>query len=252
MTTALRLHGKVAIVTGGARGIGLACCEQFAAAGAQVLLADIDDAAGHAAAASLAPFGTVHFAPCDVTDPDAMQGLVAQAMSRFGGLHVAVNNAGVAGDLAPLTNYGLAAWDRVIATNLTSVFYGMRAQIPAMDASGGGSIVNIASTMGTVAYPNISAYVAAKHGVVGLTKAAALEAAAQHIRVNAVAPSFIRTKLTTEALPDHAWGMLVPLHALNRLADTADVARLVCFLASDEAAYITGSVHVIDGGYTAR
>lgn len=247
MTDTTRLAGKVALVTGGGAGIGEACCRQLAAEGAQIAVADLDEAAGRRVAESV---GGAFFR-CDVTDPAAMAALVDSVAGRFGGLDIAVNNAGIAGEIAPLTEYKLETWDRVLATNLSGVFYGLRAQIPAIAARGGGAIVNIASTMGVISYPGICAYVAAKHGVVGLTKAAALEAGPLKVRVTAVAPSFIRTKLTEGALPEEAWDALTPLHALNRCATPAEVAKLVAFLASGDAAYITGSCHMVDGGYTA-
>jgi NAD(P)-dependent dehydrogenase (short-subunit alcohol dehydrogenase family) len=145
----------------------------------------------------------------------------------------------------------MEVWNRVIATNLSGVFHGLRAQIPVMAAQGGGAIVNIASLMASVGYPGISAYVAAKHGVAGLTKVAALEWGERGVRVNAVAPSFIKTKLTVAALPPEAWDMFPGMHALRRCAEPSEVAAVVTFLCSDAASYITGSLHLVDGGYTA-
>ena len=250
-----RVEGKIALVTGGGSGIGAACCRSLAEEGALIAVLDIDSAGGQATCTALGNVTQTMFVHCDVTSPQAMQDAVGAIVQRFGRLDIAVNNAGIGGAVTPLTEYPLETWDKVIATNLSSVFYGMRAQIPAMLAprmgERGGAIVNIASLMGTVGYPNISAYVAAKHGVVGLTKVAALEWGEHNIRVNAVGPSFIKTPLTTSALPDEVWDAFPAMHALRRVAEPPEVARLVTFLASDEASYLTGSLHLVDGGYTA-
>ena len=176
---------------------------------------------------------------------------VAFAIERFGRLDVAVNNAGIGGDIAKTADYGLEGWDKVIAVNLSGVFYGMKHQIPAMLRSGGGSIVNIASIMGSVAARDTAGYVAAKHGVVGLTKTAALEYAEDGIRVNAVGPGYIDTPLL-QVLDKATYDGLVGLHPIGRLGRPEEVAELVLFLASDRASFITGRYHVADGGYTAQ
>jgi NAD(P)-dependent dehydrogenase (short-subunit alcohol dehydrogenase family) len=246
-----RVEGKIALVTGGGAGIGQACCRHLADEGAVVAVLDVDAVSGQAVASSLVPTTDAMFIACDVTDPDAMVHAIATIVERFGRLDIAVNNAGIGGVVSPIPEYPTQTWDRVIATNLTGVFYGLRAQIPVLAAQGGGAIVNVASLMGTVGYPGISAYVAAKHGVAGLTKVAALEWGEHGVRVNAVAPSFIKTKLTTAALPAEAWDVFPGMHALRRCAEPAEIAALVTFLCSDEASYITGSLHLVDGGYTA-
>ena len=175
---------------------------------------------------------------------------VATAVSRWGSLQLAVNNAGVAGVRAPLHEQAVEDWDRVIAINLTGVFLGMRAQIPAMLEAGGGAIVNLASILGAVGRTNAVAYVASKHAVVGMTKAAALDYAEQGIRINAVGPGYIRTPLVEGAIADTA--PIEQLHPVKRLGRPEEVSAMIAFLLSDKASFMTGGYHVVDGGYTAQ
>jgi NAD(P)-dependent dehydrogenase (short-subunit alcohol dehydrogenase family) len=177
---------------------------------------------------------------------------VQAAVSEFGGLHIAVNNAGVAGPISPLADYPIDGWNKVIAINLSGVFYGMRYQIPALLSSGGGSIVNVASILGKVGTQGSSAYVSAKHGVVGLTEAAALEYAQHNIRINSIGPGYIITPLLTNALDEPTIKYIAGLHPMNRLGTSEEVANLALFLNSDKASFITGSYYNVDGGYLAQ
>jgi len=172
-------------------------------------------------------------------------------VKTFGGLDIAVNNAGIAGPIAPVGEYPLDGWDKVIAVNLSGVFYGMRFQIPAMLARGGGSIINITSILGQVGFRNSAAYCSAKHGIVGLTQTAALEYGPQKIRVNAVAPGFIKTPMVETNLTPEVLEMIEGLHAVNRLGESSEVAELVTWLASDKASFVTGAYLAVDGGYLA-
>ena len=165
-------------------------------------------------------------------------------------LDAAVNSAGISNEIEALADYPLDVWDRLIAVNLTGVFYSMRAELRQMIAQGSGAIVNVSSINAIVTFPMIPAYVAAKHGVVGLTRAAALENGAAGIRVNAVAPTVVKTPMSLPTMPEEVWAALTPQHALKRLPRTDEIAAAVAFLASDEASYINCTLQVVDGGYT--
>ena len=247
------LDGKVAVITGGGSGIGEATAKLFAQQGASVVVADLhEQAAADVAGAIVAAGGEATSCVVDVADLKSQQAMIDHALSTYGALHIGVNNAGIGGEQNPVAEMTLEGWRNVLAINLDGVFMSMKVEIPAMLASGGGSIVNMASILGTVAFANSAGYVAAKHGVVGLTKTAALEYAKQGIRVNAVGPGFIDTPLVRNNLPPEALTMLEGLHPLGRLGQSHEVAELVAFLASDAASNITGSYHLVDGGYTAQ
>lgn len=244
---------KVAVVTGAASGIGAAIAQLLAASGAKVLVADLDeDGAKSVADAIETKGGTAAAFAVDVSDALEVEAMVEAARRQYGGLHLAVNNAGIGGASAPTGEYPLESWHKVIATNLDSVFYGMRYQIPAMLASGGGAIVNMASILGSVAFANAPAYVAAKHGIVGLTKTAAIEYARHGIRINSIGPAFIDTPLLSKNLDAATLTAVAGMHPVGRLGTAAEVAALTAFLLSDEASFITGSYHLVDGGYTAQ
>lgn len=247
------LSNKVAIVTGAGSGIGEAVALLFAKEGAKVVVSDINEAGGKNTVAQIEKAGgQALFVKTDSSKPNDNENLVKQAVAHFGALHIAVNNAGIGGPIGPTGDYPVDGWDKVIAINLSGVFYGMRYQIPAMLKSGGGSIVNVASILGAVGTKGSVAYVAAKHGVVGLTKTAALDHAKQGIRVNAVGPGYIKTPLLTKNLPQEVIDSLASLHPIGRLGESPEVAELVLFLASEKASFMTGNYYAVDGGYLAQ
>lgn len=246
------MKNKVVIVTGGASGIGKATAELFATNGAMVVVSDHNEEHGEKTTKEINDKGgKAAFFKADVSIPADNEALVAFAIKTYGKLDVAVNNAGIAGEPNMIADMSVEGWQKVIDVNLSSVFYGMKYQIPAMLKNGGGSIVNIASILGAVAFPAAAAYVAAKHGVVGLSQSAALEYSAQNIRVNAVGPAFINTPLLS-ALDEPTLNMLVSMHPIGRLGESEEVAELIYWLASDKASFATGAYYPLDGGYLAR
>lgn len=247
------LKDKTAIVTGAGSGIGRAIAYKFTEAGARVVVSDINADGGAQTVSQIAKAGgQAVFFKADTSIPADNEALVAEAVKRFGTLHIAVNNAGIGGPLAPVGEYPLDGWDKVIAVNLSGVFYGMRYQLPAIKSAGGGAVVNISSILGQVGFRNSAAYVAAKHGVVGLSKNAALEYASDGIRVNSVGPAFIKTPLVEKSLDAATLKQLEGVHPLGRLGEASEVAELVLWLCSDKASFVTGSYYAIDGGYLAQ
>ncbi|MDQ1901158.1 SDR family NAD(P)-dependent oxidoreductase [Paracoccus sp. WLY502] len=243
--------GRTAIVTGAASGLGHEIALELAASGALVIVSDLKDEACRAVVDEIAAAGGKAKAfAADVTDEDAMREMAAFAEKDCGGLHMAVNNAGIGGPSKPTGDYPSQDWRRVIDINLNGVFYGMRWQIPAMLRAGGGSIVNMSSILGLVGFANAAPYVAAKHALLGLTKTAAMEYARQGIRVNAVGPAFIDTPLLSANLSPEVMEGLAALHPVGRIGKPTEVSALTCFLLSDRASFITGSYHLVDGGYT--
>ncbi len=249
------LQGKAVLITGAGGGIGRATALAFAQAGARIVLADQDLAAAETTAGMVAAAGREAYAiQCDVTSPEQVESLVATACERLGGLDCAVNNAGIEASQEATARLPIATWDRTLAVNLSGVFYCMRAEITAMRARGG-SIVNLASALGLVGFAGAAAYVAAKHGVLGLTKSAALEYATRGIRINAVCPGFVETPMLERAGIIHdpvRRGAIEGLHAMARLGRPEEVADAVLFLCSAKASFITGHALSVDGGYTIR
>jgi NAD(P)-dependent dehydrogenase (short-subunit alcohol dehydrogenase family) len=246
------LAGKVALVTGGGSGIGQACAVALAARGARVIVADLNQEAAQRVAGEIGNSASATAVKVDVADTASVQAMVKSVEDTFGGLDIAVNNAGIGGESNPTGEYSIEGWRRVIDVNLNSVFYCMRYEIPAMLTRGSGVIVNMASILGAVGFANSAAYTTAKHGVLGLTKAAAIEYATQGIRVVSVGPGFIETPLVRESQDDASLQAIAYLHAMKRMGRPEEIAALVCFLASDAASFITGSYHLADGGYTAQ
>lgn len=249
------LAGRSALVTGGGSGIGRATCLAMAREGARVTVSDLPGAGAEETVALVrAAGGEAQAVHADVTQPDQVAAMVQAALAAYGPLHCAFNNAGIAamhvgaggqrmGDIS------LQSWERMLAVNLTGVFLCMAQEIAAMERSGGGAIVNTASVAGLVGLPGSNAYVVAKHGVVGLTRAAAIDHAAAGIRVNAVCPGYIETPMITEAMARRGEQILgtVPL---RRLGQAEEIAQAVVFLCSDRAAFMTGAAMPVDGGYT--
>jgi len=245
---------KAALITGAGSGIGRAAALKLAEDGHAIVVADIQEEGGRETVRLLEARGTeAIFVRTDVTREEDCQRLVAAALERFGGIDAAFNNAGIAGYPLLTADHTLAQWRRVLDVNLTGVFNCMRAEIEAMEKSGG-AIVNTASIMGLMASPGGSAYCAAKHGVIGLTKAAALEYARHGIRINAVCPGYIETPMTVgeeTIFPGKKIKAAVDRVALRRMAQPEEVADMVAWLCSSGASYVTASSFTVDGGVTA-
>jgi 3alpha(or 20beta)-hydroxysteroid dehydrogenase len=236
------LEGRVALVSGGARGIGAAIARLFAERGSQVLIGDVREGEGRSLAAELG--ASARFVPLDVTREADWAEAVAVAEAEFGALSILINNAGLL-LTGSVTTTTADDFRHMIDVNLTGAFHGIAAAVPAMRRAGGGSIVNIGSAASIAGYAGLAAYVAAKHGLLGLTKAAALDLAADKIRVNALLPGQVTTPMT------EGWSSTPRLTPMRRSSDPIEIARFAAFLASDEASYCTGGAFPADGGVTA-
>lgn len=246
------LENKVAIITGSGSGIGRAAAVLYAKEGAKVVVSDIQEKNGNDVVSEIrAGGGEAIFVKADASNPEDNKALVEQTLKKYGALDIAVNNAGIGGPLAPTGEYPIDGWEKVISINLSGVFYGMRYQIPAM-LNKGGSIINVASILGHAGTKFSPAYVSAKHGVIGLTKAAALEYAEKKIRINSIGPGYIKTPLIMDALDEATLRGLVSLHPIGRLGESEEVAELILWLGSEKASFVTGSYYPIDGGYLAQ
>ena len=242
---------RVAIVTGGASGIGAAIVADLLAEGAKVAIADFDLAGAQALADRHGADQAIAI-KVDVSDAAGVAAMVDATVEHFGALHLAVNNAGIGSPSTPLADIALDDWHRVIGVDLHSVFYGMKYQIPAMLKAGGGAIVNVASILGAVGWAGSAAYVTSKHAILGMTKTAALDYAARGIRVNAVGPAFVETPALGKTMTESERDVLANLHALGRLARPEEIAGFTSFLLSDRASFMTGTYYPVDGGYLAR
>ncbi|MFF2371551.1 SDR family NAD(P)-dependent oxidoreductase [Agromyces sp. NPDC058110] len=242
---------RSAIVTGAGSGLGRATALLLAANGASVLVNDVDPDKANAVVDEIRAAGGIAEASSgDASDAAWIASSIEQA-NALAPLRIAVDNAGIGGAAAPIGDYPDDSWEAVIELNVNATFRNLKAQLPAIAANGGGSAVVMSSVFGTVAFPAQSAYVTSKHALVGLTKTAAAEYAPAGVRVNAVGPAFIKTPMLTAHADDALVEFLTTKHPIGRLGEPEEVAALVAFLASDAASFITGSTHVIDGGYAA-
>jgi NAD(P)-dependent dehydrogenase (short-subunit alcohol dehydrogenase family) len=251
------LDGKVVLITGSASGIGRATALEAHREGARLLLSDVDEDGGDALCKEIAADGgEAVFSACDVTSEEAVEALVAQAVRDLGALDCGFNCAGILGTVALTTETDYDAWRRILDVDLNGVFLCTKHELRAMAERGSGSILNMASAAGLIGWPGAAGYVAAKHGVVGLTRAAALEFAAQGIRVNAICPSYTKTPMVDDLFENLLGGdpayvdAALANHPIGRFAEANEIAAACVWLLSDKSSYVTGTAMSVDGGYT--
>lgn len=249
-----RFQDQVVLITGAGGGIGRAAALGFGAEGARIAVADANEIDGERTAALVREQGVdAIFIKVDVSQAASCAAMVKSTVSAFGRLDIAFNNAGVAGAGFALADEEEVVWDRIIGVNLKGVYLSMKYEIPALLETGGGTIVNTASVAGLVGNPGLGSYCASKHGVVGLTRAAALDYISQDIRINAVCPGATRTQLLENWFQDPAVEQhVMKLHPIGRIADPTEIARVVLFLASAESSFMVGQAVPVDGGLTAQ
>ncbi len=249
-----RLDGKLALITAAAGGIAGASARRFAAEGASVLVCDVDmDGAEETVAAIVAAGGTARARHCDVADPESAVAAVEAAVEAFGALHVLMNGAAAREPVANVVDLPLADWEHAMRVNLTGIFLMCKYAIPRIVAAGGGSVINVASQLGSVVVPNRPAYVTSKAAVIQLSKSMALDFAGDNVRVNSLSPGATETGrlLAHYGTMEEVRRALVPFHPIGRLGQPEDLADAALFLASDESAFVTGHDLIVDGGYTA-
>jgi NAD(P)-dependent dehydrogenase (short-subunit alcohol dehydrogenase family) len=248
------LTGKVSIVTGGGSGIGQAAALLYAAHGTKVVVSDINEKGGKNVTEQIKRMnGESVFIKADVSKPGECEYLINKSIETFGRIDIAFNNAGISGESNSIADMSIEGWNNIIAVNLSSVFYCMKYQLQQMVKQGSGAIINNSSILGSVGFVNAGGYVAAKHGVIGLTKNAALEYSSKGIRINAIGPAFINTPLLTKAgIEGEVKNTLIKLHPIGRFGESTEVAELVIWLSSDKASFVTGSYYAIDGAYLAE
>jgi 2,5-dichloro-2,5-cyclohexadiene-1,4-diol dehydrogenase 1 len=247
------LTGKSLIITGGGSGMGKEAALLTASRGALVTVVDLAEANGRATVQTIVDAGgTAQFVRADVTNEADAAAMVDAAVTTYGGLHGAFNNAGIIGAPGKITEFSLADWNKVITVNLTGVFVSMQAELRYLETQGAGSIVNTASTAGLIAYPNLPAYVASKHGVVGLTKQVAVDYAKTGIRVNAILPGSVETPLAAESFADpEVKAKVEAAQPIGRLGQPQEIAEMAAWLLSDASSFVVGGLFTVDGGVTA-